>query len=181
MPYRQRKESVAPLRGIISAGSYKAEHMKRGVKWLKFKGVREIAPVLAQLLVPYLPIIAPVEQLRKQAVIVPIPLHKRRERERGFNQSLEIARSLTEVTKIPVLEALERTRATHSQANLPPGDLRRQNLKDAFEIKSSLPKRKYFLVLDDVTTTGATLQAAGEALKQQLPKAQLWGVTIARG
>lgn len=183
-----RFEKGAPLLGIVSAGSYGSEYLRRGIGWLKFRGVQELAPVLASLLVPKLSAIAPVAQLQKEAVLIPIPLHKRRLRQRGFNQSLAIAQTLSAQTGIPVADILTRKRATLAQAMLP-HELRAENVEDAFQLKdpstgSGSIKSKYLLLIDDVSTTGSTLLAAAftfaETTVDKQTK-QIWGVTVARG
>lgn len=169
----------APLSGIVSAGAYGSEYLRRGIGWLKFRGVQELAPVLASLLAPKLAAIAPLAQLQKEAVLIPIPLHKRRLRQRGFNQSLEIAKALSAQTGIPVADILTRKRATLAQAMLP-HEMRQENVEDAFVLSGPLPNKKYLLILDDVSTTGSTLSAAATVLRENYG-GDIWGVTVARG
>lgn len=166
------------LTGVVSAGAYSNVNLRRGVHWLKFKGVREASVALAELLVPQLKLIAPWAQLRQQAVLIPLPLHRRRERERGFNQSTLLAEMISRYTNIPVATVLERPRATLTQTKLP-SSLRLKNMREAFRQLKSLPRsKKLALLVDDVTTTGASLNAAAEVLPEDL---QVWGVTVARG
>lgn len=169
------------LTGTISAGPYHALPLQRGIQWLKFKGIRQVAPVLAELLLPELLKIAPLTQLQTQASLVPIPLHPRRQRERGFNQSQEIAAHVSALAGIPVTPLLVRRQATWTQSHLP-HELRADNMATAFAINASTaPVRPLLLILDDVTTTGSTLSAAANVLATHYPTARLWGVTIARG
>lgn len=180
-PMRYEKESA--LTGMVSAGSYGSEYLRRGIGWLKFRGVQDLAPVLAGLVAPKLAAIAPLAQLRAEAVLIPIPLHRRRLRQRGFNQSLVIAQALSEQTGVPIADILMRKHATLAQAQLP-HELRAENVEDAFELSGSIPNKKYLLILDDVSTTGSTLLAAASAFAQALADKQgkqVWGVTVARG
>jgi len=98
-------------------------------------------------------------------VIVPVPLHPIRVRERGFNQSLELARALSRQLSVPLSKrALTRTRHTQPQTNL---DLRhrRRNLVGAFcAAEQDLPA--HVALVDDVMTTGATVAAAATELKR---------------
>lgn len=183
------QRNVKALDGIISAGSYGLPALKRGIGWLKFKSVKPLARSLGLLTIRGLTAVAPLRQLQNQAVLVPIPLHRRRLRQRGFNQSEELAAVLEEYTGIPVLNVLVRNRATWTQTKLPP-EMRQKNTKDAFAIKTEdLPNKKFWLLVDDVTTTGSTLSAAAEALRPRkasprgklAPTKQIWGVTVARG
>ncbi len=166
------------LTGVVSAGAYSNVSLRRGVHWLKFKGVRETSVALAELLVPQLKLIAPWAQLQQQAVLIPLPLHRRRERERGFNQSALLAEAISRYTNIPVAAGLERQRATLTQTKLPSG-MRLKNMYGAFRLTKPLPRsKKLALLVDDVTTTGASLNAAAAALPENI---QIWGVTVARG
>lgn len=166
------------LFGVVSAGVYSQPALQRGIHWLKFKHVRAVAAPLASLLAARLTAIAPREELAERAVLVPIPLHKRREDMRGFNQSLKLAAALSTFTGIPVLECLERARATWTQTKLP-AELRMENLTEAFRQILPVPvNRHYVLLIDDVTTTGSTLSAAAELFPWDV---QIWGVTVARG
>lgn len=177
------------LTGVISAGQYSHPVFKRGVGWLKFKGVRSVAPDLASLLLPHLSLIAPLEQLVHSAMLVPIPLHSSRLRNRGFNQNEDIAGAISRYSGIPISNLLMRARATRTQSRLP-HDLRAQNLASAFMIQKDViahsPAGGYqlaqlLILVDDVTTTGSTLEAAAKALKSYLPTQQVWAITIARG
>ncbi len=96
--------------------------------------------------------------------IVPVPLHRRRERMRGFNQALALASALAARCGLPVLEALERTRHTKAQARLT-GDKRAENVRDAFRAVMPMDGLSLLLV-DDVLTTGSTALACAEALRR---------------
>lgn len=97
-------------------------------------------------------------------VIVPLPLHPNRLRERGFNQSGEIARHLRISNKIPVdRSSLVRTRETSPQADLPLKE-RQKNVRGAFECRADFTGRRVLLV-DDVMTTGATANECARVLR----------------
>ena len=98
-------------------------------------------------------------------VVVPVPLHPRRLRWRGFNQSELLARPLAELWDVPLLKGLLRTRDTIPQVRLP-DEARRENLRDAFAVgdTASAIEGKRVLLVDDVTTTGATLIEGARAL-----------------
>lgn len=172
--------SQTELTGIISAGHYGLPALRRGIHWLKFKGVRSISPTLTQLLIPRLWAIAPLPQLFTYTALVPMPLHQKRLQERGFNQAHDLAHALSTQTLIPVHELLRRTRATMRQSNLPK-DLRAQNVKGAFELAGTIPSSvTTIIIVDDVATTATTLSAAALALRPYF-SGQLWAVTVARG
>lgn len=97
-------------------------------------------------------------------VIIPLPLHPLRLRERGFNQSVEIARPLAKALGLPLaLDGCQRSRDTAPQASLP-WKARRGNIRHAFECRSDLTG-KSVIVVDDVMTTGATLDEFARVLK----------------
>jgi ComF family protein len=111
--------------------------------------------------------------------LVPVPLHWRRERQRGFNQAREIARHLGP----PVVGALIRRRATRPQVELA-ADRRRMNVADAFAarrawFRGSEVRGKKVLIVDDVSTTGATLEACAVALRDA-GAAEVHALTAAR-
>ncbi len=104
-----------------------------------------------------------IKQKRIQA-IVPVPLHKRRRKKRGFNQAEVLAKELGRELGIPVLtNLLIRVRDTRPQKELNEAE-RKNNLKRAFKISGSIVQLDYILLLDDIYTTGSTLDAAAAAL-----------------
>ncbi len=168
------------LTGLVSLGPYHTSWLRRGIHWLKFKGVRSCAPELADLLVSKLTVIAPREKLSRQADLIPVPLHRGRLRQRGFNQSELLAQYLAQITAIPIMIRLSRSRATAPQTQLPTA-LRQDNIKDAFVLSDKTKTRKTMaIIIDDVATSGATLSAAAHTL-QTAGYRQIWGLTLARG
>ncbi|WP_313233286.1 ComF family protein [Stenotrophomonas acidaminiphila] len=123
----------------------------------KFHGDLAAGRLLAQLMHARL---APVA--RPQA-LVPVPLHLSRLRRRGYDQALELARPLGRALQLPVLAGLHRTRATPPQSALDAA-ARRRNLRQAFAARGRLPT--HVALVDDVMTTGATVQAAARALRR---------------
>ena len=141
---------------------------------LKYRNVRIAVPYVARLLAAYLE-----RNPYPVDAYCPVPLHPRRERSRGFNQSELIAGELSKITAIPVdKSALCRTRNTPPQVNMEtPGD-RQRNIADAFECPSDVQNRRYILI-DDVVTTGSTMSACADALKDA-GAANVWGLAFAR-
>ena len=98
-------------------------------------------------------------------VIVPLPLHRRRERERGYNQSACLAHGIGRVTGIPVCDdAVVRTRYTPSQTTLA-SDARASNVDGAFSlVRPERIKGRHVLLVDDIITTGASMAACAAAM-----------------
>jgi ComF family protein len=113
-------------------------------------------------------------------VIVPVPLHRRRLRERGYNQSGLLARELGRLIDLPVVEnSLIRLRDTTAQVKAPDAEVRRKNVLDAFACCNEDLETKKVLLVDDVCTTGATLDSCAITLKR-VGVDSVWGLTLAR-
>lgn len=125
---------------------------------LKYHGARSVARSLALLMVTRLPVPADV-------LIVPVPLHPARLRERRFNQAVLIAREVGRLSSRPTApRALARRLPTTPQTQLP-GAARRRNLADAFHVRQPQAiAGRHVLVVDDVITTGATADACARVL-----------------
>lgn len=129
------------------------------VQRLKYGGELACADALGELLAAAAALRPPPD------LLVPMPLHPSRLRERGFNQALELARPVARRLGVPIAaDACRRLRATPAQAGL---DLaaRRRNVRDAFACASALAGLRV-AVVDDVLTSGATLDALARALKR---------------
>lgn len=107
----------------------------------------------------------PADVREERSVLVPVPLASVRERERGYNQSALLARAIAPRWAIPVRELLTRTRATASQTRLTPGG-RRNNVAGAFSVACPVAELsgRHVVLVDDVVTTAATLNACAAAL-----------------
>ncbi len=124
----------------------------------RFKFHQDLAAgrLLAQLMVEAL------QQAPRPQAVVPVSLHRLRLRQRGYDQALELARPLARELGLPLVEGLQRVRATHAQSQLD-ASARRRNLRGAFVARPGLPA--HVALVDDVMTTGATLRAAAMALR----------------
>ena len=103
---------------------------------------------------------------RERAGLVPVPLAGTRRRERGYNQSEELARAIGAAWGLPVLDTLlVRTRVTRTQTRLTPGE-RHRNVSGAFHASGGRDalRGRHLVLVDDVVTTGATLNACAAAL-----------------
>jgi ComF family protein len=133
--------------------------MKEVVHALKYERRRSISPRLGALMRE-----CGAALLKDADVVVPVPLHPRREYERGFNQAEDLASHLG----LPVARLLTRVKHTHSQIELPRHE-RQENVKDAFALspgpRSLIPDPRIVVLVDDVSTTGSTLEACARVLR----------------
>ena len=151
-----RPETIALLPfsdGVIRSAIHEA----------KYHGSGRAFEFLAAALVEYL---HDNDETFRNPIIVPIPLGKGRRKRRGFNQIEEIIKRATEGLSIEVdTTLLERIRETASQVSLP-RHTREENMRNAFRAARQSDPARTYIVMDDVITTGATLQAAIDALKK---------------
>lgn len=118
--------------------------------------------------------------------IAAVPLHKKRQQERGFNQAEVMALELSRLTKLPYKRLLVRTLHTPPQAQIHDRQERLQRLQGIFTCNPQLInlqtyKNKTCLLIDDVTTTGTTLNECARVLKQTLQFKKVIGLTVAHG
>jgi ComF family protein len=112
--------------------------------------------------------------------MVPVPLHHKRLRERGYNQSHLLAQELSKLTGLPLADnCLIRKRHTPPQARTTTVDERQSNVADAFSCRDRRLENKQVLLIDDVSTSGSTLDACAQALKAA-GASSVWGLVLAR-
>jgi ComF family protein len=160
------------LDGIIAAVVF-AGPIREAIHSLKYGNNRALAAPLAAYM------IAAWQQAGHPAdCIVPVPLHASRQAERGYNQSALLARALGPAVNLPIDEKLvARHKATRQQALLNAAE-RRENVVGAFTCQDAAAGKRIVLV-DDVCTTGSTLEACGAALRAA-GAASVWALTLAR-
>jgi len=113
-------------------------------------------------------------------VLVPVPLHQKRVRERGYNQASLMAKELGKLTGLPVVDdCLIRQRHAPPQAKTLTVDERRSNVANAFTCRDHRLQDKQVLLIDDVSTSGATLDACAATLKVA-GATSVWGLVLAR-
>jgi len=154
---------LKPYLGVHSAAVYDGV-LREAIKRFKFKKRRGLAEPLGILLVRYLSR-TPELKVDEMEAIVPVPLHRQRERQRGFNQVDLLARIVSKYFEVPVISALARVRRTAPQFDLP-REARRANIKGAFKVVE--PKAIYnrkVILLDDIYTTGSTVAECSRALQ----------------
>ncbi len=142
------------------------------IRIFKYGGERALLPLLAGYLDQAgQPLRSLVEQ------ITYVPMYPKKERRRAFNQAELLARELGRLWDVPVVCALDKITDTQPQVNLP-HEARRENIRGAFRLANFIPCDS-ILIVDDVCTTGATLNECGRILKESGIE-RIYGLTVAR-
>lgn len=142
---------------------------------LKYRKQQSVGRVMGQW---YAPLLKQVPELASVTDIIPVPLHPRRLRERGYNQVTEFGLALSAGLGIPYTENIL-VRETYTKTQTKKDREKRAGIASAFAVRpENAGEAPHFLLIDDVITTGATLEACGKLLLQ-IPGARLSIVTIA--
>ena len=153
---------LKPQYGIHCAALYDGA-VRTALHRFKFQKRKNLAEPLGILLVNYLGQAAALK-MKELDSIVPVPLHRRRQRQRGFNQIELLARVIARYYELPVVASLERVKDTRPQFGLQK-EARLLNLRGAFRVSRPQDVHdKRLLLLDDVYTTGATVAECAKAL-----------------
>jgi ComF family protein len=183
-PKKQDPPEFRHLDGVIYALDYaKNPQIKAAIKQFKYRFTEELAIPFARLIVEKVGELGMAQG--RPLALIPIPLHAKRFRERGFNQAEVVARSIQSEAgqgAYEVLPLLVRQKATSQQAKLNRVE-RQANLENAFIMNKKFVHRfdgeKIYFLVDDVCTTGATLDNAARVLKEAgIPK--VYGLVVAR-
>jgi ComF family protein len=164
---------------IFTFYSYDSELLKIAIHGLKYKFIEDLTLPLGALLISEMEKIK--DRIGKPDFLIPVPLHKKRLLERGFNQSELLALKIFErFGWLAERGALVRSRKTEPQVSLD-GKGRKENIKDAFSVvEVSKILNKKIVLLDDVFTTGATMEECARVLKDAGAK-EVIGVALAKG
>lgn len=170
------------LTKLIAATRYDA--IRAPLAAYKYQFIRIASAPLSTLLIRTLtPILLRAEEesrfKRESCVIVPIPLHKRRKAWRGFNHAKLLGEAVSTYFNIPMFSVLTRTRYTTPQVELK-GKEREENMRDAFSISKEAEaiKGKIIFLVDDIYTTGATMNEAAKVLRASGAR-EVWGIVLA--
>ncbi len=137
------------------------DDIKKSIYNFKYKNKREYAPFYVDEIIRSLG--SWIDNIAPDAFI-PVPLHPKKQRQRGYNQAELIARELGERLNIPVADdIIFRTKQTVPQKELS-DDLRKKNMKKAFKIGENIVKLNVVIVVDDIYTTGSTMDAISACL-----------------
>jgi competence protein ComFC len=150
---------------VIFSLGYFDDRLKAIIHDLKFHGLKPLGAGLGRGLAQ---LIAPRVDRIKADFIIPVPLHESRRLGRGFNQAEEIAREISRLLDTPLIpDVLYCVRKTRQQAKLPAAE-REVNVRGAFAVddEEGMLKGKRIILVDDVTTTGATLRENARMLRR---------------
>jgi ComF family protein len=149
--------------------------VRKAIHHLKYYNLKAISKDLALVLYDYIS-----HNELNSDIIIPVPLHRKRLRKRGYNQSFLVAKELGMLTSISVItDSLIRIKEGVPQAKTKGIEQRKENVHDAFVCRETHVKNKKVLLIDDVCTSGATLESCAIALKD-VGATSIWGLTIAR-
>ena len=161
-----RGRGLRPFARVLSLGVFR-EPLRPVVHAIKYAGRWPLAEAMADRLVDAKDVGT---WLDGADALVPVPLHSRRQVARGFNQADVIARRLGKRCGVPVVTPVARVRDTATQADLRAMNQRADNLRGAFAVTDAAAIRgRRLVVVDDVSTTGATLSSLGKALRAARP------------
>lgn len=173
-----------PFARAVAYGLYRGR-LKDAIHALKYDRLRPAARGLGSMLAAAIAQLAP--EAPEGLLVIPVPLHKKKQAHRGFNQARALAQEALACLRKShpqwpltlAAAALVRMRTTESQAGLTPRQ-RRLNVRAAFRVpEGARVAKKNVLVIDDIMTTGATARAAALALKKA-GAATVWVATLAR-
>jgi len=169
--------SKTALDGVLVAAEGEQELLRKIIHRFKYRYLRDLENTLGNFLARAM--IRNLDNLKDQIVLVPVPLHPRRQRERGFNQAQRFCEYLAKNLELIVSPILRRDRYTSTQTRLSRSE-RLENLLGAFTATVGVDPDKIYVLVDDVYTTGATLEECAKALRAGGAK-KVWGLVVSRG
>ncbi len=149
--------------------AYSQPLVQKIIKGLKYRLVQDLGPAIGSIIANHIDQIRLAQSLdRTSSAIVPVPLFRRRYNERGFNQSHLIARELSSHFQIPLRnDFVVRTKYGTPQADVADHNLRSKNIENVFSVPDhDGPMPAHIILVDDVVTTGSTLNACARTLKE---------------
>lgn len=171
------------IRFCLSPFSYDNILIKDLVHDFKYAFMKSIGLELAEFQIETIKKSAFYDHIRnspEKFLLVPVPLHRKRLAWRGFNQSEILAKKISEGLNIDIFHELKRIKNTLPQIDMPDKEQRQENIKNAFVCdKSKKLKGKTAILIDDMITTGSTLEECAKILKKSNAK-EVWALTLAK-
>lgn len=151
---------------LAAAGNYNDPLFRNLIHYFKYESFENLAPLLIKIIFKYLDNFIENEKF-KNFIVIPIPLHHKREKQRGFNQSKILADEIAKKFNIEIFESLKRVKNNKPQAKLKNVGQREENMRNSFGIiNPETIKDKNILLVDDVFTSGSTMNEAVKILKE---------------
>ena len=178
--YKEQK-----LDALYFALDYQKSFIKKLIQQFKYEPfIKELSQSLAVLIIEHFYLLdkpPPFLTNKTNFILIPIPLHLKRLKRRGFNQAEEIAKELSKFLSLPLVsDCLIKDKETRAQVELN-NEERKENVKGVFLVKNKEKiEKKKILLIDDVYTTGSTMEEAAKVLKKAGAK-KVIGIVIARG
>ncbi|MFH0853759.1 MAG: ComF family protein [bacterium] len=168
------------LSGALSCFAYQHPLVKSLIHGAKYRYWKSILPQLAQQMAKKVEQNNKIINIKNSWVITPVPLHRSKHKIRGYNQSLLLAQGISAYLDAPLSRDLVRSTNTQAQAKLGK-QARFANVNGVFSLKSNIDfSSKSVIIIDDVFTTGATLDSAARICQEHGAK-KVWGLTFAHG
>ena len=193
--------SKTSLKGLFAAGKYENPILREAINKFKYNSIESLKKPLAELVIKYLEK-EKLASIFADSVLVPIPLTWRRKINRGFNQSELLAKELSPILNCHFMNLLKRQKFNAPQAKIQDWKERKENISGAFalsseffklspsyplftrcrtsDITSDIISKLRIILVDDVATSGATLEEAARVLKEAGIK-EVYGLVIAKG
>lgn len=187
-----KSKAGSKLTGLLVASDWNNLLVRQIIYEYKYRFITELSSLLTQLLVVFLNQSGFFTQHLpldiNSYILIPVPLHPRRLAWRGFNQAELLANGISNYLKIPVANNLiRRCHHTPPQMDITDKNERIKNVTNAFALNPNFKigtgnqiKNKIIILVDDISTTGSTLNECAKALKPLKPK-EMWGLVLARG
>ena len=195
----KRCRRKTPLKRLLAAGQYKNPILKEMIHQFKYQSVESLKKPLAELVIGYLKKENLIDKFSAKSaesplqpqseasefVLVPIPLTLKRKMNRGFNQSELLAEEIGKFLNCPVKNLLKRKKFAGPQAEISDWQKRKENISSAFVLSAKIPTEQFsdikkIILIDDVATSGATLEEAARTLKEAGIK-EIYGLVVAKG
>ena len=173
------------LTRFFSAVPYSDEIIRKSIYALKYNFAKDLSSPLSEMLIDFLDknnFEDIISDYKKRLALIPVPLYNFRHRQRGFNQSAELARLISKRYEIEVLDnSLIKHRNTEQQVNIKNRSQKALNVSESFTCKyPEAIQNKIVALVDDVYTTGSTMRECAKILRDN-GAAQIWGITVAKG
>jgi competence protein ComFC len=188
-----KQKTGSNLTGLLTTTEWNNLLIRKVIYEYKYRFIKDLSCLLAAIMIKFLNtnnLSKPLRLFPEESIFIPVPLHKKRLNWRGFNQAELLAEKIADYFQVPMFNnLLWRHHYVAPQMEIKNKDCRMKNVSRAFDLNPDLAadirnnnrfKNKIFILVDDICTTGATLNDCARALAPLNPK-QIWGLVVAKG